>query len=174
MGCILGVVITIVAFIVIIYDFKLQVIKLREGKCDLSYNEGGIDDAGDFPGMFISNCVIGFIIITIMFTFVGAILFHELFWKLMEEYWLVILIFLIPFIINIIQEVILLKVNYDTDSDTVKRRGYLLVLYSKYRLAQLTEFISFFLLILGGVLASILRFIIGFIALLIGINIDRP
>ena len=118
----MGVIITIMAFISIIIDFKLQIMKLRRGVCDIDYKIGKIAFTGDFPGIYISNCVIAFLIITTLFTLIGAIIFHKLFWELVWQYRMVIIAFMIPFIISAIQKLILSKLAYDKESDTVRRR----------------------------------------------------
>ena len=121
----MAVIIILGAFISIIFDFKLQVIKLRSGNCDLDYIQAGIDDAGDFPGKFISNAVIAFLVIIIMITLLGAIMLHPLFWQVIWEQRMAILMFLIPYLISVIEEAILDQFTYNKESDIIRQRGYL-------------------------------------------------
>ena len=108
-----------------IFDFKTQVLKLRKGECDLGYkykdSKSSVAEADYFPGKFISNCVIAFILVTTIFTLAGAILFHPLFWELIWEHRNKILIFLIPYLITLIKDLIIKKLCYDKPNDLVKR-----------------------------------------------------
>ena len=123
-GLVFAVIVTIGAFIVLIFDFKLQVIILRGGKekSDILYKEGGVEDAGDFPGNFIANCCISFIFTVGLITLIGTVLGHKLFWYMLWEYRMAILLFILPKLIAIIQKMLLQNIIYDREADAIKMR----------------------------------------------------
>ncbi len=113
-GYVLAIIVFTASFIFIIYDLKRQVILMRNtGSCELPIQQiGKIEETALFPGKYIINCVVGFLIFCLVFTLFFTIICHPLFWKLIWENRIFLLAFIIPKIIQIIIKLIAKKVVF--------------------------------------------------------------
>lgn len=128
------------------------------------YNEIQIAAAANFPGNFISNCAIGYILFNFLFVLIFSVFCHPLFWEFLGEYWIYILIIGILAAVGLIIMPILNKILYGPNM-TANTKA----------IAHFVELAMFFIKIIGGIAASIGRIIIGLIVMLLSqIRLDKP
>ncbi len=123
-GCVLAIVLFMYSFTVALFEFRNQVLLARKGQSALPcWAKAEIKDAADFPGLVISNCVIGFVIISGLITILFAALFHPLLWTYLYENLNLLLMILIPLGITYLIQKGFERLVYSTDS-RVRTRGY--------------------------------------------------
>ncbi len=151
----------------IVLDFKLQAILMRTHRSIFQKGDdiqGSLVDAAEFPGLFVVNSILGFLIFCVVFMIFFTVLYHPLFWlAIYENLWYILLI-LIPLAIDFVLDFVCEKFVYNDET-----------MYRHRLIGQVFEIYKFITSLLEGVALEIGRVLFALLLLLLSIiKLNRP
>ncbi len=158
----------LVSMVEILHDFRTQTLLMRRGKSmfqeEGKEREASLVDAAEFPGLFVINCMLGFLLFCAVFMLIFTVFYHPLLWLyLYENLWYIALV-LIPFALEFLIDFLCEKFVYDDE-----------VAYRYVLIGQIYELYKFLTAFLSGIAVEIGRIFYAVLALLFAlIRMDRP
>ena len=138
----------------LVWDFKTKILEFRRGIFnEFHHDEVDIKEGANTPGYIISNAVGGFVVVVLVVTVLVTLLIWPLFWKFLWSIRILLLSIIIPTIVMTILEGWVQ--DYAYEQYYVKRRW----------LAGIMDSFYFFLAILQGFGAAVMRFLFALIGL---------
>jgi hypothetical protein len=164
-GVCISIIVFMVAFIVLLADFKDRVMKMRRGIYTFDTKMIKIDAAVGYIGFQLANAAVSYMIVTFMITIVFTLFCYVTFWKMIYE---ILALLLILIIIGIVALGILFVI-------TKKLKLVEEFQINHRRLFAIFELYTVFQGLVGGIMSSIMRLVMMYAISLIGLaRLDQP
>ncbi len=152
----------------LVWDFRSQALLMRKGRSVLQEpgeeREASMVDAAEFPGLFIVNCMLGFLIFCVIFMLAFTVVYHPLLWLYVyENLWYIALV------------VIALAVEFAADCLCEKFVYQEEIAYRYLLIGQIYEVYKFLSTFISGIAVEVGRVLFALGALLFSlIRLNRP
>ena len=165
MSAILSVFIYWIAFVVLLYNFKCHVLRLRRGEATIKREMKGtiIVLSAKYGGNQIANSAVSYILIMFVLGLILGVLNYPMFWRFIWETrgWIAGII-----VASVIRSIITMTVLNLVIKSHVTRRRYnlpcclfIVLILKSYRMWAIVELILLYLNIAAGIMSSLVRFI---------------